>query len=329
MPVKKDLSGLPKAAPQQDPEADGWPPDRDPTVGHLIAQAWHAEYQATEREQWGDDDRPCAIPEAGPLRASMGASCARQIAYGVAGEPKSDPPTVADSWRFWLGKVIHDNLQDKIDATWPGSQREVAVDLRPMGVEGSCNMDHGLWVEGSEVFIPAEIKSINGMGFKSAATSFRYTKAAGPRTSAVYQLCLATAGIAAGGCEAIRPDQLGPYVKWVYLSLELVSPKIAASIGLGGQVDRFVAEWTMPTEEAIERGQREGRRLQGILDKTREQGPDAIKRAIPYEPKLRGAEVVDALTGRWEKVDPDSGLVLATDTTWQCGYCSYQSRCAG
>lgn len=311
--LKKDLSHLPAVEPTYEADAPvGMQrvPEKNPTIGPALAEEWF-------KTRTHDDNLPLAMPDAGPHRGSDAGKCSRAIGYRIQGTEQSDPPTIADHWRMDLGSMIHAELQDAISKVTPGAQHELVVDLNPIGIPGSARMDILNPIAGTQTWEGVEIKTINGFGFKSAATTFKKSGPEGPRESHVIQLAINTAALAKG--MAFGSSIVGG--RLVYLSMELVSPQLAANIGFGGEVGRFVAEWFFPIAQLMEIAERESNRL--MMMRGELESGSWVRPLIPITPidDPRNIKVVN----------PSSGAAVTNDgkgtTTWACGYCSYKSQC--
>lgn len=347
--IAKDLSYLPKAEPSdtQTYVEAGREPDREPQLAPVLAQAWY--------DQWAerfDRHLPTAIPDAGPFRASWAASCARQLAYNLAGTERTEPMTLADIWRTSLGSVVHERFQEQYAKVFPEAKVELDVDLRPLGLAGSAHTDlvvpdpyEGEHAEAMkrERWMPVEIKTINGTGFKMSATDFKGVPE-GPRESALVQLALQTIALVEAGWKIER-------AKVVYLSLELVGPELAEKIGFGGEVGRFAAEWTYTVDELRPIAEAERDRMMGILGKLEadrrnravdyvtpgemtDAEVDAAALELGYDPTVIVRSIPQYEVGKpvtyLRVVDPSKGTTAkgsALRKVWQCRYCGFQSQC--
>lgn len=308
MTLKRDLSDLPTApSPFEQTAAPGVNrvPDKNPLVGPALAAEWF-------KTRVHDDNLPLAMPDAGPHRGSDAGKCSRAIGYRMLGTEQSDPPTIADHWRMDLGSMVHAELQTAIEATTPGSISEMVLDLNTVGIPGSMRLDLLHRLDDGR-YEACEIKTINGFGFKASATTFKKSGPDGPRESHVLQAALGAAAAAA------TYDVTGARI--VYLSMELVSPDLAANIGLGGEVGRFTAEWFIPLEVCQAIAAREAERLTWLRNEI-ETGL-WIRPLIPITPldDPRNLKVVNPSTGAAVLVDGTGS------NSWACGYCSYKSQC--
>lgn len=300
MPIINDHSSLPTSAPGTDRS-----PVQQPRVVPVLAERWFAKYRAE-----GQDSKAKAIP-ARRFRASWAAKrCDRALQYALQDTPESDPSTLADYWRFGLGTMVHEYLQDAFVDLFPNVKCEVPVDLQPVGIDGSATVDMiipGISTDDRPTVV--EIKTINGFGFKKAATAFK-GPAEGPRWSAVVQGALAAAAI---GADLII----------AYLSLENLSPTIALSYGDGTTVGQFAAEWHYPYADCVVIAQAEADRISQVIAMT--DSAVLAPRAL-HDPALpEGAVVVDPRDDMWQVRAGD--VILATGRTWMCDYCAHYNQC--
>ena len=312
MNIKRDLSNLPTADPRLEERVVGHPPTRNPTIGPALANAWF-------KARTHDDNLARSIPDAGPFRGSDAGKCNRQLWYRLQGTEMTEPPNLADHWRMDLGSMVHEQLQGAIKSITPNAINELALDLRPAGIPGSMHLDILNPVEyGDGLYFEAvEIKTVNGFGFKSMATDFKRSGPEGPRESHIMQACIGAAAAHLGG--EYKGCITGARV--VYLSMELVSPQLAANIGLGGDESRFCAEWFYPIDFCLEVAAREAQRMTSVhhMHLTDEPWVEGFIPMSAYE--------VDNI----QIVNPKTGAGVDTRgkgaKTWMCGYCSYQSQC--
>lgn len=281
-------------------------PDPDPWFVKEVVQEWYEEYSSHEGE-----GREFALPDS-KWRGSWAGSCARQIAYKVAGVEETNPTTVADAWRFWVGKWLHDLVQQVVVRKYPGS--EVEVKLR-LGEEGSGHADIKVVTPEGKI-VAVELKSINGTGFKMSVIgkTARARNPEGARVSAIMQ----------GALYAYAMDPKPDELMVVYLSLELVSGSQQAH--LTDEYSRFAAQWTFSRDEYEQIARDEIRRMERIVKITERSGPHAVPRVIP-DPNMAPHRVTNPRSGVVTLVD-DDGSPIGYDRTWMCGYCSHQDKCA-
>jgi hypothetical protein len=347
MPITRDLSDLPAGTP-----AGGRAPDRDPVFARRIVDAWLARYLAD-----GNDELAFAFPDtrfraswaSGCARklgyAILANDAKRQLAAvqtrpldgtdddldrwaeelerakaTVAALAPTDPMGVADFWRFSMGTAVHDMIQGVLADAYPDADIELPVDLRPL-LDGSGTIDvvvrEQLEHEADPFVTVVEIKSINGFGFKMAATAQKGPPE-GPRHSAVVQGALTAT--------ALDADRLIV----IYFSLENLSPGLAAGMGVEDEIARFVAQWTYGPEEFRPLAEREHARVNRILEVL---GEGKLPPRALEDPEVpRAARITDPRPAnkpdraRWEVVDGD-GKVTQVGTTWVCGYCDQRQRC--
>jgi hypothetical protein len=301
--LKKDLSSLSSV-----PSGGGELPVKHPTIGPLLAQAWADAFVDT-------DEHPLALPmshENARIRFSWAGMCGRRIGYSVMGEPETNPSGPADHWRFGLGHLVHDQMQQVVQAAFPGAEVEVHTQLEDGLLAGHADVeitDGGTVSEGVSWTkkISVEIKTINGFGFKKAVGA--RGAAEGPRIGAKIQGAL---NAVAGNCDELVI---------LYLSMENLSPREAKNIG-ADEIGRFCAEWHYTRDEFEPWAEAERERFLGILA-TVDAGstPD---RYIPHE-MPPGAVIDDPFKGQW--VLREGGALVDAGSTWMCGYCPFADRC--
>ena len=337
MPIARDLSDLPPAD-----NRDGLTPDPSPRFISVLADRWAED---------SDDDKATALGTR--FRHSDAGKCSRAIAYTAAGIPKSDPMDITGVWNTSLGTLIHEQWQEALTARFPHA--EVEVKCATVGADGSGHIDavitttalcvdchHGWGVHGddgctvghcrctepgdiepgaspippegfaSAKVIAYELKTVGGFGFKAAVGAQRKgTPAEGPRTSHMLQASLNGA--------AVDADE----VVIGYLAKECISLNVAKRFGIGDDVGRFAAEWTLTREQYEPLARLEAERVDGILALV-DEGTLAARKT-PEMPV--GAEITDPATGEWQRVAGDE--VAEVGSTWECGYCSFQTLCSG
>lgn len=299
MPINRSIADLPRAD-----RPEGNPPSDNNFVAEAIADAWFEAYLAA-----GEDQKGLAIPEAGPYRGSMASKrCDRALYYGLAQVPPSNPPGQADMWRMGLGSSVHVMLQEIIDKLFPGSENEVIIDLRKIGVPGSAHADIVIEHKGRRTLV--EVKSINGFGFKMIATSFKGA-AEGARFGDVMQGALSAA---AYDCEQLVV---------AYLSMEVVSPQMAASYSKT-EAGRFAAEWHYTIEELQPQIDAEIARIDRILLDVEHQVPSSRRLIAPDYPL--DAIVTSPEDGMW-MVKGEGAAIEDTGDTWMCAYCWHRDIC--
>ena len=288
--IKRDLSDL--------PPADGLTPDESPRFISVLVDQW-----AEENDLAGD--KPTA--NGTPFRHSDAGKCARAISYTAAGIPKSDPMDITGVWNTRLGTLIHEQWQEALQARWPGA--EVEVICSTVGADGSGHIDAVIRSYGHTTAY--ELKTIGGFGFKAAVGAARKgTPAEGPKSAHLLQAAL--------NGRAVDADE----VVIGYLAKECISLNVAKRFGIGDDVGRFAAEWTLTREQYEPLARLEAERVDGILGLV-DDGYLAARKT-PEMPV--GAEITDPATGEW--VRTSDGEAVEVGSTWECGYCSFQTLCS-
>lgn len=327
MPINTDRSTL---APQS--VRIGMNPDRDPRFLTKLMEAWLARQYELDRIVLAK-----AMPDL-PYRGSYaGSRCDRQLHYQMTDGEVSDEMTIADYWRFAMGKAAHKEVQDVMAQAFPGSDIEVIVDLQQIGIPGSARADivayypcptcKGLGLVGDpiqdktcpgcegtrrddgRVFAVIEVKSINGFGFKSSAIG---TKAPpeGPKWGSVVQGALAAHAL---GAEKLIIVQL---------SLENVGPDLAKRF-CDTELGRFGAQWTFTRDEVAAIAELEQLRIERV---NLFAGTEHVPPRELHDPSLPvGAVVFNPTKGEWSVKDGER--VLRSGTKWFCNYCSYREKC--
>ncbi len=350
MPPRKDMSNLPTKAAKP-----ARPPSKNPTFLGPVMTRWH------EQALQNDDYQP-ALPDR-PYRASMaGLRCDRQLFYALGGVPESEPRSIADTWRMKLGGMVHDGLQDLLDSLGEGWRREVIVDYRPIGIDGSAHADLAQFVclhcgayiapvqivdvndagdelhemrcvaacagsvhfeitklaNGSRTWAPdheraeltVEFKTVNGMGFKTMATTFKGPPE-GARSGHILQGAMSAKAM---GCQKLIV---------AYLAMENVGVGMAASLD-SSEIGRFGAEWHYTVDEMEPAIEYEIGRIRRLLA-AREH--DVMPMRVLHDSDLPvNAHVVDPMRKRWV-VTGDDGRVVDDGEKWFCDYCNHRTLC--
>lgn len=321
-PINSDLSGLP-----QGDKAEGRPPVAEPVIVQRLAWTWYERFLAD------DDHTPSAR-----WWASLSGRCARSVGYDISlvdakremaacptdeddlfakaaerleGAQPSDPPTIADAWRWGLGQMVHSALQEVLPLAFPDAGIEIRVEIEDFG---SAHAD-ALITEPDGFKTWLELKTMNGFGFKLAATSFKGNPE-GPRSGAVTQ--------GAVGALAAEADRLIIGI----LSLECLSPDVAARNHLD-ETGRFAAEWHYSRDEYEPIARQEMKRARKIITLVDE--GTLPPRHVPGEMPA-GARITRPEKSAWTLVDPESGAILSAGEAWNgqfCNYCQWRSRCIG
>lgn len=301
MPIRKDRSATPQPP-------DGLVPDQDPVFARNIMAAWYEQYLAA-----GFDDKAMSI-EGRAFRASWAGQCTRNLAWNITGVEYSDPPTVAESYNMWLGQIMHQHLQTAAEQAYPDAECEVAIDLRDAGVDGAASADIVVsYPDGTTTKIVVEIKTINGFGFKMAATSFKGGYQ-GPRLNAIRQGAMAA--------KAKDADEL----VILLFARELVGKNLVGYLDeLDRDLGRFVAQWTFSRDEYTEHADIEINKVRRVLEALDAKDPGDVRPLV--ETDDHGVvEITDPATGAWVQKDA-AGNTVDAGKTWQCGYCWQQKRC--
>lgn len=298
-PLAKNLSELPKAAPQS--AGGGLAPDAEARFVHVLAQQWQARNDA-------EGDRPNAVVDT-RFRFSDAAKCARAVAYKAAGIARTNPMDLCGVWNTSLGTVVHDHWQEALRAAYPDAEIEVKVSIE--GLDGSGHGD--ATVRTDERTVCVELKTVGGWKFKNAiGKAAKSRPAEGPDTSHMVQVALAG--------KAQNADE----VVVAYLAKETLSHAAGA-----GMTDwsRFCAEWTFTREQYEPIADAEIARVNGILALLDDDGLLAARK-VPFE-MPPSAEIVDPALSRWEQRGAE-GELLDTGSVWNgqlCLYCGWFDLC--
>ena len=299
---KHDLPRAPRATPDS--------PAAETLLMHQVAKAWYDKAMA-ERVP-----RTRAIEEL-PLRASeLSVRCDRQYFYVLTEAEITNPDDASNIWRFHLGQLVHDDMDEAITTTpglayenGTGWKVEVDIDLRPAGVPGSSHGDAVHYTD-DVADIVGEFKSVPGFGFKSMATTFNGPPE-GPKWEHKLQAAISAVALNA------------PRMLVGYVSLENVSPKVAAKMGLD-EFGKFTAEWQFDTADWVDTVATEAARQQRMLRTVQRNERPARTLSTPDIPA--GSFVDDPKRGNWLLTDAN-GDVKRTGTTWMCDYCRYRDLC--
>ena len=136
MTIKTDRSDVP--FPQR---PSNRAPVQAPIFAPILARAWLTKYAAVE----DNIDKPHAIADR-VFRASWASKrCDRSLQYAMERVPQSQPTSLADYWRFGLGQMVHEYLQDVFPTAFANSASEIKVDLRRIGLNGSASVAKVDW----------------------------------------------------------------------------------------------------------------------------------------------------------------------------------------
>jgi hypothetical protein len=315
MPINKNLSDLPAAETRE-----GVTPDADPFIGRAIAEAWLSENFS--------DEKAHAV-EGTSFRFSMAGACSRELAYYMTDTPISDPVDAAGAWRMSLGTMVHEAVQKyqnyiipalmlDVDETRSGSiDDEVKTHIDRCNGSGHADMVITV-LDGNNTVLKktvVELKTINGFGYKMAATSFKGAPE-GPRQDHVLQAAL--------NAYALDADE----VIVCYLSMENVSPNLIKYCD-DPMFGRFTAQWTYSKAEWMPLAEAEIERVSKIQARLNEVDGDAlqIRRRVKNDDGV-WVTVNDPSTGAWTRTDED-GAIVDAGKYWKCAYCNYQQQCVG
>lgn len=333
MPIHDDLSDLPPEAARV-----GMFPVEHPVVVPLLAEAWYESYlegdeHVPSAKWWASLSSMCARAVGYEVRegeAKRALAIARREMAELSTETEpalladveriigtieaqveslapTNPPSIADAWRFGIGSMIHDQLQKVLPTVFPDAQIELRVTIEDWG---SARIDAVITEQRDEApFVTVlELKSVNGFGYKTMATSFKGAPE-GPRKSAIVQGAMAA--------KELNADRLIIGL----LSLECLSPDVAQRNGLD-EIGRFAAEWHFTPAEYLPYAEQETKRVRKILDLV--EAGTLPPRSTPEIPPR--ARIVDPRTGAWTITD-EAGQIQGNGKTWVCGYCRNRDRC--
>lgn len=284
----------------------GFPPSKNPFAVETFAQMFDEMYESE-----GRDVKELAIPEAGPMRAShLTKRCDRELWYALTDTPRSNDPTIADRWTWFLGQIVHEHIQPVVERMFE-SGSEVEIDLRAINVPGSAHADLVADVDGHPTLV--EITTVNGFKFKRMACKFN-GPAEGPAYGKVMQALLAA--------KAHGIDR----VVIMVVSLEKLSPSMARQYS-DSEAARFLAEWHYTVTEMDEQIESEVRRINHVVK--------LAERNIKPERELHdpeyptGAVITDPNAkphATWQLHDENHNVIDA-GTYWGCNYCPWQDTC--
>lgn len=299
MPILRDLSHLVRGSvPHQYADKPPAPPKIDDPVLRSVV--------ATINTRLFDDAHRDMADQA-VLRASdVALDCDRAVQYAMTRTPATNPPTVADLYRFNVGRLVHDWVES---GGWPaGAEHEppftwYATD--DAGEEYALVAGHGDTLAEGWAY---EFKTVNGTTFKRSIEE-------GPSDGHVRQLAAA----------AIAHGAKGGTI--VYVATELVSVAKAGKLGIS-DFDRFLRAWAYDRATLDHIWGEEEDHLVAILEATTLGRLVARKVGRPVVAgQTRSQAIVnDPATGKGRLVR--DGQVTSTPmSVWQCGYCRWQGRC--
>jgi len=308
MAIKKNLGDLPVVS-----TGNGVRPDTDPFIGRAIAKAWlDKNYQ---------EGKAHAV-EGSRFRFSMAGTCSRQLQYYINGEPVTNPPDAADAWRMGLGTMVHTAIQEYFEASMVNGvfdcnyyevEMETKTSIPEISGSGHVDMFFTLFDKDSKPYrkVVVEIKTLNGFGFKVAATGFK-GPAEGPRRDHIKQAALSA--------YALDADD----VIMCYVSMENVSPSIAGKYCDDPEFGRFTAQWTYSKAEWMPLAEAEIARVSSVLSQIDDPSGGLVEPTIENDNGLL-VSITDPATGRWELMHEDT--LIDSGRAWQCGYCRYRDTC--
>ncbi len=132
MAINRDLSDMPFAGER------GFPPSRAAFILPAVFDRWYEQWQ--QRQAYAP-----ALPDRRFRASSAGKRCDRALQYefmGVEGEPIE----LQTAWRFEAGHYVHNHIGEQLVELGTGWRREVRVDLKPLGVDGSAHADYARMV---------------------------------------------------------------------------------------------------------------------------------------------------------------------------------------
>jgi hypothetical protein len=341
-------------------EVPARPPSSKPLVVNLVVDTWYRLLVES-----GDLEYKPAIPGRKYRASNAGLRCDRSQYYSLTNTDKTQPPSIADIWRMKLGNLVHDGLGHALQEMGDGWRTEVIVDLMAIGVDGSSHADLVRFVciqcgapitvfrypddepattlpcrcsagcststefhitrteKGEHTWDPAhekaadvsEFKTINGYGFKQIATT-QGGPPVGARFSHIIQGAISADAL---GCDRLTV---------AYLSMENVSPGMAASYVATGELGRFTAEWHFLVSDmraTLDAEYERIRRLQACAELGARPARELHDSEWPA-----GAMVTDPKDGKrkglWVARDP-LGNIVDQGEVWLCQYCDWRDRC--
>jgi hypothetical protein len=293
MAIKNNLSHLPTPTKSG---STAMPPDTDPRFVQVLAEGW-AELDGGPKPRAFEDTR---------FRHSDAGKCARAIAYAALDVPDTDPMDLSGFWATGLGTIVHEAWQTQLQRRYPDAEIEPKVRVG----QGSGHIDAVIRHDNGPT-VAVELKTVGGFAYKMAVGERGAPK--GPKHEHIVQAALN--GLAVDADEVVI----------AYLSKESISVNAAARKGIG-ELARFCAEWTITREVFEPIATAELARVDGILALLDEDTLPARK--IPDPELPTGAVITDPATGQWRQYGAE-GEVLDAGSWWACGYCRWQTVCAG
>lgn len=340
---------------------EGFPPVPTPLYVTKLAEAWFAE--ATEEGL----DNPKVLPEL-PYRASdTSTRCDRALHYKLNDVEKSNPPTMADHWRFRLGHLVHEGVQKYVGLIVPNARAEIEVDLRSIGIEGSGHADMVTFVCKAHG-LPMLLRDRANLAGSGVHMTYACLGPRDPAPEEVGQRCVT--GL-------LAPGQWDPAVERGEHVLELKStggfsykvtatsfkgppqgPRFGhilqgalAGAALGAdrvcvgylslenlspslakdfsnaEVGRFAAEWWYSMPELSPIVEAEAKRIERLL---RFRGTDMLPARELHDPSYpAGAVITDPAPSRGNAPwqVQHGDNIVAMGSAWECAYCDFRDRC--
>ena len=152
--------------------------------------------------------------------ASEAGKCSRAIGFRVAGVPPTEELDLTGKFAMWLGRVIHQMVQDAITAKYPTMVAEAP--WRADGVSGRADLSGGLSIEAPlDEDQVSEIKTIAPFGFEKAVTGTRGAQPEGPDRAHVLQGMLSAHALGIALVEPIYVNKAAGAGKPVFHSWEI------------------------------------------------------------------------------------------------------------
>lgn len=340
MPVRRSIEDLPAA------QKPARPPSRNILLVDRLARRW-AELNA-------HNEYLPAIPGRRYRASSAALRCDRQQFYSLTNVERSNPDTIADTWRMALGSMVHDQLAETMDSLGDGWRSEVIVDLAPIGVDGSAHADLVQFVcrhcdapilmedapddeqattivcQCSDRCASHDVFEIDRTAKGEHTWSPNHERAAlVGELKTVNGFSFKTKATTFKGPPegpqyahiiqgAIAADALGcDSVIVGYLSMELVSPSLASAY-CDDETGRFAAEWHFSVRQMRSVLDTEYARINRLM---RAADANVMPARELYTDDIpSGAFIINPSTGAWRAGD-------VAGSTWFCNYCGWKDQC--
>jgi hypothetical protein len=232
-------------------------------------------------------------------RYSDAGKCGRAIGFDALKTEPSDPPDLASEWVMWLGKLIHEQAQDAILASFPGAIIEATSRIEDI-VSGHAD---ALIVTEEHGRILYELKSKGAFGFDKAVGIRRprpklapaRINPEGPPAQAKLQ----------GALNAVALDCDKLIIGMI--SMEAVSLGLAETLGLNVH-ERIMGEWMYDKSEFGPWAKAELQRMEDIAGSL-------------------SAGVLPARVAIGDEMETISLNPHAYRRPWFCQYCSHLITC--